>query len=74
MPPMFRPFTWATSLRSVRMPGASAWKRLRQHGDEVRILANHWDPFWGMAKREGLSEEQLRRDYESADFESAFAD
>ena len=60
--------------KSVRMPGASAWKRLRQHGDEVRILANHWDPFWGIAKREGLSEEQLRRDYESADFESAFAD
>jgi LDH2 family malate/lactate/ureidoglycolate dehydrogenase len=58
--------------KSVRMPGVKGWKNLLQHSDTVQILENHWGPFWQTAERVGLSEEQLKKDYETTDWESSF--
>ena len=58
--------------KSVRMPGVKGWKNLLQHSDTVQILENHWGPFWQTAERVGLSEEQLKEDYKTTDWESSF--
>ena len=50
--------------KSVRMPGAGAFRRMVSGSTEVEVLENHWAPFWEKAEQNyGLTEEQLRKDF-----------
>ena len=50
--------------KSVRMPGASGYRRITSGSKEVDVLVNHWGPFWEKAESNyGLTEEQLRKDF-----------
>lgn len=51
---------------SVRIPGAQGYAFIQQGSETIEVLNNHWDPFFTViAGRYGLSEEQLRKDFES---------
>ncbi|WP_432474708.1 Ldh family oxidoreductase [Amphritea sp. HPY] len=53
---------------SVRVPGESGYKSLQQGDDQIEVLTNHWEPFFDtIASRYGLSEAQLRAEFEAAD-------
>jgi L-2-hydroxycarboxylate dehydrogenase (NAD+) len=52
--------------RNPRMPGASGYKGLLEHAEEVKVLASHWEPFFKtQAGRHGWTEESLRADWEA---------
>lgn len=52
--------------RGCRMPGASGWKSLNSGQEEVKVLASHWEPFFGtQAGRHGWTEDSLRADWEA---------
>jgi len=51
---------------SIRVPGAGGYEFIRQGAETVEVLSSHWDPFFiNIAGRYGLSEEQLRADFEA---------
>ncbi len=51
--------------QQVRMPGESGYRNLQNGSEQVEVLTNHWQPFFeNIAGRYGLSEEQLRTDYQ----------
>lgn len=47
---------------TVRLPGE---QRYRSNPKEVRVLTNHWEPFFAGAAKFGLTEESLRSDFAS---------
>ena len=50
---------------SVRVPGSKGYQFLQEKAETVDVLTNHWDPFFvTIAGKYGLSEEQLRADFE----------
>lgn len=52
--------------RGCRMPGASGWKSLVSGAEDVKVLASHWEPYFGtQAGRHGWTEESLRADWEA---------
>ena len=51
---------------SVRTPGSAGYKFLQENAQMVDVLNNHWDPFFvTIASRYGLTEQQLRDDFEA---------
>lgn len=51
---------------SVRVPSENAFRHVQGGAREVEVLVNHWNPFFEtIAERCGLSEAQLRRDFEA---------
>lgn len=51
---------------SVRTPGSAGYKFLQENAQMVDVLTNHWDPFFvTIAGRYGLTEQQLRDDFEA---------
>ena len=51
---------------SVRVPGSRGYRFLREDAEIVEVLTNHWDPFFvNIAGKYGLSEAQLRADFEA---------
>ena len=49
--------------KSIRMPSENGYKKLVSKADEVDVLDNYFDPFWKMCEREGLSREELEKDF-----------
>ena len=49
--------------KSIRMPSESGYKKLVSLADEVDVLDNYFDPFWKMCEREGLSREELEKEF-----------
>jgi LDH2 family malate/lactate/ureidoglycolate dehydrogenase len=49
--------------KSIRVPSENGYKKLISQAEEVDVLDNYFDPFWKMCEREGLSKEQLEKDF-----------
>ncbi len=49
--------------KSIRVPSENGYKKLISHAEEVDVLDNYFDPFWKMCELEGLSKEQLEKDF-----------
>lgn len=51
--------------QSVRIPGETGYRSLQEGHTQIEVLENHWQPFFEtIAGKHGLSEMQIRRDYE----------
>ncbi len=51
--------------QSVRIPGETGYQSLQDGHTHIEVLENHWQPFFEtIAGKHGLSEKQIRRDYE----------
>ena len=51
---------------SIRLPGEAAHNHFREESDNIKVLTNHWDPFFNtIAARYGMSETSLRSDFEA---------
>lgn len=51
---------------SVRIPGETGYRSLKEDANEVEVLENHWQPFFeNIAAKYDLSEEQLRAEFAS---------
>jgi LDH2 family malate/lactate/ureidoglycolate dehydrogenase len=50
--------------QSVRIPGETGYRSLREDRTQVEVLTNHWQPFFeNIAGKHGLSEAQLRNEF-----------
>ena len=49
--------------KSIRVPSENGYKKLVSQAEEVDVLDNYFDPFWKMCELEGLSKEQLEKDF-----------
>ena len=51
--------------QNVRIPGETGYRSLQEGHTQIEVLENHWQPFFEtIAGKHGLSEKQIRQDYE----------
>lgn len=48
---------------SIRVPSEGGYRKLVDLAEDVDVLDNYYEPFWKMCEREGLSREQLEKDF-----------
>jgi len=49
---------------TVRVPGSTGYRTIRQNAETVDVLTNHWDPFFvNIAGKYGLDEKRLRDEF-----------